>query len=187
MEDKEQDFNFKLGAAKYHLQRLNLIFNTHKNLFHKSCLDPSSKTPKEIMEFFYHCDAFLYELSSCFDMLLQYVYEKYSLGIGVQKIKWNVEYKLILKSKSGVTYEIIEEASNEWWFNDLRVNRDYIAHHGRPSIGFEFNEKEVKFPFFGNPGLPKRPIHERRVMFEHGDLWGKKMSELFRAIKAITS
>ncbi|OGG12897.1 hypothetical protein A2773_01665 [Candidatus Gottesmanbacteria bacterium RIFCSPHIGHO2_01_FULL_39_10] len=130
---------------------------------------------------------FLYELSSCFDMLLQYVYEKLPLGIGIEKIKWSPEFKKALKDKSEEVYKIIEEASQEWWFNDLRVNRDYIAHHGRPNIGFEFNKSEVKFPFFGHPGIPKRPIHERREMFEHCDLWGRNISDLFKRVKTVLS
>ncbi|OGG12896.1 hypothetical protein A2773_01660 [Candidatus Gottesmanbacteria bacterium RIFCSPHIGHO2_01_FULL_39_10] len=58
MEDKERDFAFKLGAAKYHLKQLRFIFITHKNLFHKACLDPTQSTPREIMIFFYHYDGF---------------------------------------------------------------------------------------------------------------------------------
>lgn len=184
MDGKDIDFDFKLRAANYHLLRLYSIFQEHKKIFYDTVSDASKSTPEEIMIFFYHCDAFLYEMSSCFDMILQYVFEKCSLDIQINQIKWAKQYKKALEKKSPKIYKILEDVSKEWWFNDLKVNRDYIAHHGRPNIGFEVDDKEVRFPFFGNPGLPKRPIHERRIMFEQGDLWGDKMSKLFMAVKA---
>ena len=177
---KKKAFEYKLGAAKYHLKQLKDIFDIHQQLFHNLASNTTAKTPVEIMPFFYHYDAFLYELGSCFDMSLYYLTEKHKLKISERNIGWNKEYRAELKAKCPKAFEAITKEYNEWWFEDLRTARNYIAHHDSPPLGMEYTEKGVSLLFFYIPRL-----HQRREMFEQCNIWGTNISKLFQTVEKI--
>lgn len=179
--EKKRAFAFKLGAAKYHLQQLRSIFKSHNQLFFEWSQKPESYTPKEIIPFFYYYDAFLYELVSCFDMILQYLAAKCNLQINDKTISWNnLEFKQELRRKCPNAFSKIESEYGEWWFEDLRTARNYIAHHDRPPLGLERNDKGITLLFFYIPGL-----HQGREMFEQCDFWGSNISKLFKSIEKV--
>lgn len=177
---KNRAFAYKLGASRYHLGRLKLIFKEHQEIFYKLAKEPHINTPSEVMPFFYHYDAFLYELSSCFDMTLQYLSEKHNLGFEEKDIGWNPEYKKELKLKCSKAFEIINNEYKQWWFEDLRSARNYITHHGSPGLGVEFTKAGIALFFFDLPRL-----HQKREMFEQCDIWGQNISNLFRSVEEV--
>ena len=178
---KKKAFEYKLGAAKYHLKRRRDIFKEHDQLFFKWSDQPNYHTPDELMPFFYHYDAFLYELHSCFDMILYYLSLKHDLKIPEKNIAWGKKYKEALKQRFSEAYEAISREYREyieWWFEDLNTARNYVSHHDRPSLGLERTDAGITLLFFDIPGL-----HQRRELFEQCDIWGNKMSELFKEIE----
>lgn len=177
---KKKAFEYKLGAAKYHLKQMQSIFKEYNQLLFKWSNDPKSRAPAKIIPFFYHHDAFLYELSSCFDMMLYYLASKYNLQVSEKDIGWGKKYKDELEQKYPVVYRTVSKEYDEWWFEDLRTARNYIAHHDSPPLGLEYIDKGITLLFFYIPRL-----HQRREMFEQCDIWRSKISGLFKSVEKI--
>ena len=70
MEDKKRAFGFKLDAVKYHLDKMGFIFNNNKSHFLNITKNSKLPASEEIRPFFFYYDAFLFELVSCFDIIL---------------------------------------------------------------------------------------------------------------------
>jgi len=177
---KTKAFAYKLGASKYHLEQLKRLFKKHQQIFYRLATQPRDNTPPEVMPFFYHYDAFLYELGSCFDMTLQFLSVKHKLEIEEKDIGWNHKYKKELKLKCSKAFEIINNEHNQWWFEDLRTARNYITHYGSPGLGVEFTKEGITLFFFELPRL-----HQKREMFEQCDIWGQNISNLFITLSKI--
>jgi hypothetical protein len=175
--DKKRAFEYKLHAAKYHLTIMKNSFEHHKQQFVELSKHPNAHTPKELMPFFYSYNSFLYELYSCFDIMLYYVTLKHNINIVERNIGWNDGFKAELKLKSPEAYESISKECDKWWLEDLRRARNYITHHDRPSLGIESNNDDIHL-FFYIPGL-----HERRELFEQCNIWGKSTSKLFQGVE----
>jgi hypothetical protein len=142
--------------------------------------DSNGHTPAALMPLFYNCDAFLFELWSSFDMILQYIAAKHHIPLNVDQVKLGQNFWGLLAAADRDAHDVLEAAAKEWWFADLRTARHFITHHDRPALMIEYREEppEVVLLSFGAPGM-----HQRRELFSQCDQWGANMSRLFKELR----
>ena len=77
---------------------------------------------------FYHYDAFVFELLSCFDLILQWVNIKLGLNQRDDRISWGKQqnsYMAKVKVANSDVFDVIDGGFTAWWFADLQESRNY--------------------------------------------------------------
>ena len=79
---------YKLRAARFHYENIESAYHAVKPAMFEWTKNFSSPTPQEVMPIYISLDTFLYQLVSCFDMLLQVVNIRSGVGLPVEQVMW---------------------------------------------------------------------------------------------------
>ena len=132
-----QDFNFKIQAARYHLKQLKANYSPGK-------LRMSETNPGVANEFYYYADAFLFEASACFDVLMQSVNDRLALGFTLKQVDWTkTAFKEGLRSRNQALYGAIIDATSQPWFKALNEARNMTSHRGQIVFQAEIGPDET--------------------------------------------
>lgn len=178
-DEKEEAFHFKLSAALFHRDRMHNIIQTCEHYF----ANPSTRPPKEVNPFFYHCDALLFELCSCFDVALHVARLKCRIVIPDRQVRWdNKTFRDAIQQANVTAHAKIDAVAEAEWFRDLSAARNYVTHHNHPAILVDAasDGSRVQFITFGMPGMK-----QHRDLFEQVDRWGRNMAQFWNDLKAV--
>jgi hypothetical protein len=173
-------FAYKLGAAKYHFRQLETLSHEHVPLIIEWTKNHQDPVPSPMMEIFYHLDAFIYQLYSCFDMILQIINIQHGLGVAENKVSWgnedNKPFKKKLRLSSPAVYQLLDDAFHADWFVELKRTRDHLAHRGFSALTVAYSE-ENETVLLMLPGLSL-------LLTERCDMWGNRMAELYKTLSS---
>ncbi len=169
--EKRDNFSFKLSAATYHLKTIDEIFIRNKEALGD---DDSSDNPTRPV--FYHYNAFVYEICSCFDMTLHYVNKKFDILIEDKSVQWKEDKSRFQKAlilQQPAIYTLIGDIYDSEWFKALKATRDYLTHNGVIALQIDFSKDHVNVinPIIGN-----------KIFHFDCNLWGKEISKFFNKI-----
>lgn len=178
MLERPYDAHFKIMAAQHHLRAMHYVYNREKpglDAWAKNY--PREPSPDTFQPFYYYFDAFLYELVSCFDMILQYVNIKYNLGVPMNQVSWRRSdpFRPRLAQQQPEVYRVIDSAHQDQWYQELLNTRNSVAHRGTIGLMIEYTDDDG-IHYVGIPGLS----HE---FFERCEIWGTKLSELLERVE----
>jgi len=142
-------YDYTLAAyrgSQYHLSVIDSILS--KPEFAKFLVDKNSFTEEEKYNFhreenilIWHIRAFFWELISTFDIMLEWANQKYSLGIPVDKVRWNTIRKASLNigadhDKWLEKYSLLSAAYDSDWFYEIKRYRNF-AHRSFLGVQIE--------------------------------------------------
>jgi len=175
LKEKRDNFAFKLGAAKYHIQMIQTVFKNNRDLIVSGKIDLPTTRP-----FIYHYYSLVYEIYSCFDMTLHYVNKKYDLNFENKDVQWKNEkdktkFQKALNDISPQTYIYIHTVVETPWFIALKATRNYLTHNGIIPLQVEYNDTKINII---------NPIIDDKVLHFDLNLWGEEISKFFNNIYA---
>lgn len=173
LQNRRDNFAFKLSAAKYHQRKIIEVFRDNKDLIVSGNIDNPKARP-----FVYHYYFIVYEIYSCFDMTLHFVNKKFAIVFNDEDVKWNnerdkTEFQRTLKTQYPNTYSSILEVVESRWFITLKDTRNYLIHNGIINFHIDYN---------GNKINVINPIINGKVYHFDLNVWGEEMSKFFNAI-----
>jgi hypothetical protein len=130
------------------------------------------------MPIFYHLDSFLYQLVSCFDMLLQVVNIRSGVGLPVEQVMWKAgvnsgtttRFMKLLKVNDPTTFDKIDDYYRNDLFVSLKKLRDHVAHRGAQGLSISISE-ECGTTAVSIAGQPYEIV-------ERCEMWGKFVGDM---------
>jgi hypothetical protein len=180
---------YRLRAARYHHNTLEALYSANRAALNSWVRDYPAPTPTVLMPFYYHLDSFLYQLASCFEMLLQIVNIKIGVGFPDTRISWNLEasnrkmtpFMKAVKMKDEILFEKIHHHYKDDLFVSLRNARNFIAHRGALGLYISYSE-ESGMNFARIAGQPIDPGAKSYEPVEQCKAWGDFMGGVIAAI-----
>jgi hypothetical protein len=169
---------YKLGAAWFHYENLVDLCQTQRPTMFEWTKDFRSPTPREMMPIFYHLDAFLYQLVSCFEMLLQVVNIRAGVGLAENRLKWGTgadgatttPFMKRVKANDPSAFDKIQAFYRSDLFASLKRFRDQIAHRGTRGLYISYVE--------GQGVTAVSIVGEPYELVDRCNMWGKHVSDM---------
>ena len=122
----------KMKAADYHLKCMRKIFDkglvTEQAIKQLTGLDQRTAISRSD-RFFWHFEAFLSQLYSAFDLMLQELNVRAGLNIHVEEVTWG---RIINALSDDPTVIHLKQVRQEDWFVQVRDARHQAMHHHPP-------------------------------------------------------
>lgn len=166
----EDDFRFKINAARYHLTQISSNYIQGSTTFSGSLAN----------QFYYYTDAFLFEAYSACDIILQYLNTKENLGFSEAQVRWNAKFRNKLAEKNSQACKVIVTSRQQPWFKLLGRARNRIAHHGAPILSID-HTSVINSMSIAVARIP--PTGESIDINDEGAMLIKKIEEVFESVK----
>jgi hypothetical protein len=116
-------------GATYHLSFIkHILNNAEKQIGVDSSESPESFiSQKELTELLWHLRSFFWELTGSFDLMLQWVNDRFALGIREDQLLWRNIPELAGKDQNiwNRVHQSLEDAWNSEWLFEIRMYRNY--------------------------------------------------------------
>lgn len=136
-----------IGAA-YHLERIKELVNSPclQTMWRDDAgIDEATKKSlqADVNRFHWHIRAFFWELVASFDTMLQWVNQRYELGVPEDKVKWSTIHDKAGKAKTNQTewdkkHALLESSWNCTWHYEVRQYRNF-AHRAFVFVSLEYD------------------------------------------------
>ena len=131
--DLTNDSRASLAAAHYHLEAVRVAVASPaiqtREWKNDPNLDSSSRTGLTHQEnqLHYHLRAFFWELIATWDIILQWMNKRYSLGLREDKVRWKWLQREAKKRGKYHELKTLSTAYDSTWFKEVRAYRN-LAH-----------------------------------------------------------
>jgi hypothetical protein len=167
---------YKLGAARFHYNSLESASHDNTAAIAAWARNYPSPLPAEVMPIFYHLDAFLYQLSSCFDMLLQIINIKSGILLPEHQVKWNpytkrgemATFMKKVEKNDNIRFLKVGRYYQAETFSSLRKTRNHITHRGYLGLYVSYNDDNDDI-LLTIPGLSY-------LLLERCEIWGNSVA-----------